>query len=61
MLHLHAFAATALLTQAATEDGLSLSEILSALPTDPASLFVLILVLGFGGATVYFGKRSGKP
>jgi hypothetical protein len=41
-------------------DGLTMGEIIDSLPTDPASLVVLALVLGFVGVIAYFGLRSGE-
>jgi hypothetical protein len=39
-------------------DGLTLAEVIQALPTDPASLVALALVVGFFGAMVWFGTRK---
>jgi hypothetical protein len=48
------------LTQASDGDGLTFSEIIDSLPTDPASMVVMILLAGFFGVVLYFGvKRSG--
>ena len=44
-----------------SDDGLTFREILADLPVDPASIFALLLVIGFGGAIVYFGTRPGSP
>lgn len=40
-----------------SSDGLTLSEILQSLPTDPASLVALALVVLFFGAIFWFGTR----
>jgi hypothetical protein len=39
----------------AGDDGLSLAEIVDSLPTDPASIFVILLMAGFFGLILYFG------
>jgi hypothetical protein len=41
--------------------GLSLSDILRSLPTDPASIVALILGVGFLALIFYYGTRSGPP
>ncbi len=41
-----------------TSDGLTLSEIVQALPTDPASLVALALVVSFFGVILWFGTRK---
>jgi len=45
-----------LLVQA--DDGLTFREIIESLPTDPAALVVLLLVVGFFGFIVYFGMMG---
>jgi len=42
------------------DSGLSLAEVFQSLPADPTSLFALVLIVGFFGAMVYFGTRSGS-
>jgi len=43
------------------EDGLTWNRLVSALPTDPASIFTLILLLVSIGLVVWFGgPRKGK-
>jgi hypothetical protein len=39
----------------ASDDGLTLSEIIDSLPTDPGSIFVILLMVGFFGLILYFG------
>lgn len=57
----------ALLTQIAgpsSSQGLTLQDFLEDLPTDPASLFVVVLAVGAFVAVVWFGRRrprSGGP
>ncbi|MEX2530967.1 MAG: hypothetical protein WD960_09355 [Gemmatimonadota bacterium] len=41
-----------------SQEGLSLSDILRDLPTDPGSIFALVLVVGFLILVLYFGIRS---
>lgn len=41
-----------------SQDGLSVSDILRDLPTDPGSIFALILVVGFLILVLYFGIRT---
>jgi hypothetical protein len=49
----------------AADDGLSLGEILSDLPTDPASIFTLLLAIGSVALVLWFGRpkggKGGKP
>jgi len=42
------------------DSGLTLAEVFDSLPADPTSLFALVLIVGFFGAMVYFGTRSGS-
>ena len=39
-------------------DGLTIGEIISGIPVDPASLFTILLLLGSLGAVLWFGSRS---
>lgn len=39
--------------------GLTLAEILDDLPTDPASIFAIVLLLGFFGFMLWIGR--GRP
>jgi hypothetical protein len=52
-------------TQSAPEGGLSLTELLAALPTDPASIFALLLFAGSVALVIWFGRprggKGGKP
>lgn len=48
------------LVQSTSDDGLTLAEMLSALPTDPASVFTILLLLGSVGAVLWFGNRSNR-
>ena len=42
-------------------DGITIGEIISDLPVDPASLFTILLLLGSLGAVLWFGSRpKGK-
>jgi hypothetical protein len=56
---MYALVSLVLPVQSATEDGLTLHEIVSNLPTDPASLAVVLLVT-FSIALVAWSGRS-KP
>ena len=52
---------TALLLVAQENDnGLTFAEVVESLPADPTSLFAMVLIVGFFGAMVYFGTRSGS-
>lgn len=44
--------------QSNPDDGLTLAEIFENLPSDPASIFVLLLLVGCVAAVVWFGGRS---
>lgn len=46
------------LVQSTADDGLTLAEMLSDLPTDPASVFTILLLVGSLGAVLWFGNRS---
>lgn len=54
MYVLHALASA---VQSTGDDGL-IANILEDLPTDPASIFTLLLLVGCFGAVVWFGVRS---
>lgn len=53
-------AATLALAQTAPEGGSTLSRILSAVPTDPASVVTLLLVVAGFGLVWWFGRPKGK-
>jgi hypothetical protein len=56
-----AFTALGAVVQSTTDDGLTFGEILSGLPTDPASIFTLILLFGSIGLVIWYGgSRAGK-
>lgn len=64
--YIHAVsAAYAAAAQTATEEGLTFSEIVSDLPTDPASITTILLFLGSVGLVIWFGRpkggKGGKP
>jgi len=42
------------------DDGLAPSVAMASLPTDPASLFVLLLAVVAVGAVIWFGRPNGK-
>lgn len=44
-----------------SQEGLSLSDIVRDLPSDPGSIFALVLGVGFLALVIYFGTRPGKP
>lgn len=48
----------AALAQSAGDDGLTLGEIIGALPTDPASIFALLLLLGGVGTVLWYGMKT---
>jgi len=50
--------APAFLNVLLVQDGLTFRDIIDSLPTDPASLIALLLVVGFFGLIVYFGKKG---
>lgn len=58
-------AVTAATLQATPDEGLSFSDILDSIPTDPASLFTLLLFVGSVGLVIWFGRpkggKGGKP
>ena len=43
------------------QDGYKFQSIIRNLPTDPASLFVIVLVVAGVGWVVWAGRRRGKP
>jgi hypothetical protein len=45
--------------QSPSEDGLTLRDILSDLPTDPVSLFVVVLVVGSVLLVLWAGRPGG--
>lgn len=46
------------LVQSTADEGLTFDEILSDIPTDPASVFTILLLVGSVGAVLWFGNRS---
>ena len=52
-------AAIAALIQAAPEGGSAFSRILARLPTDPASILTLLLLVAAAGLVVWFGRPKG--
>lgn len=54
---MHTYLSLAALAQA-PGDGLTIGEIVSDIPVDPASLFAILLLLGSVGAVLWFGSRS---
>ncbi len=44
----------------ASEGGSLLGTMIDAIPTDPASLFVLVLVVGITGVVIFYGTRGGN-
>jgi hypothetical protein len=46
--------------QTASDDGLTLRNILGALPTDPASIFVILLLAGSLALVLWAGRPKGK-
>ncbi|MEX2465559.1 MAG: hypothetical protein WD995_01530 [Gemmatimonadota bacterium] len=42
-----------------SNEGFSLGDVLASLPTDPASLFALLLIVGVAGAVMWFGRPKG--
>ena len=55
----------AALAQSSADDGLSLRDVVAALPTDPASLFTLVLLVVSVALVIWFGRskggKGGKP
>ena len=60
-----ALASIAALAQARPDDGFGFGDIVSALPTDAASIFTLLLLLVSLGLVIWFGRpkrgKGGKP
>ncbi|MHB1191923.1 MAG: hypothetical protein ACYC6F_02660 [Longimicrobiales bacterium] len=52
--------APALAVIQASEGGSLLGTMIDAIPTDPASLFILALLVGITGVVIYYGTRSGE-
>jgi hypothetical protein len=52
-------ATTAATLQATADDGLTFSEMLDSIPTDPASLFTILLLLASVGLVIWFGRPKG--
>jgi hypothetical protein len=45
--------------QTASDEGLSFTEVLSNLPTDPASIFAILLVVVSFALVLWFGRPKG--
>ncbi|HSW31777.1 MAG TPA: hypothetical protein VLH75_20000 [Longimicrobiales bacterium] len=43
-----------------SEGGSLLRTMIDAIPTDPAALFILALLVGATGVVIYYGTRSGE-
>ena len=57
---MYAFASLALLAvQSSTDDGLTFQEVVEQIPTDPATLFTLLLLLGSVTLVVWSGRNKG--
>jgi len=52
-------AAILALLQTAPDDGSAFGRILSNLPTDPASIFTLVLMIAAVAAVIWFGRPKG--
>ena len=59
MMYISALAPTAALLQATADDGLTFSDMLAAVPTDPASIFTILLLVGSVGLVLWFGRPKG--
>lgn len=53
------FATIVALIQAAPEGGSAFSRVLARLPSDPASIATLLLLVGAAGLVVWFGRSKG--
>jgi len=42
-----------------SSEGLTADEIVRGLPTDPASIFALLLIVACAGAVLWFGRPKG--
>ena len=52
---------TAAILQAAAEDGITLADVQESIPTDPASVFTILLLVASLGLVLWFGRpKSGK-
>ncbi|HUF76355.1 MAG TPA: hypothetical protein VMM35_08755, partial [Longimicrobiales bacterium] len=60
-----ALASAAALAQTGPDGGLTFGEVLGAIPTDPASIFTVLLLVGSVGLVLWFGRpkggKGGKP
>jgi hypothetical protein len=60
-----ALASLASTAQTTPDEGLTFTEILSDLPTDPASIITILLLLGSVALVLWFGRpkggKGGKP
>lgn len=52
-------ASLAAIAQTTPDEGLTFSEVLSELPTDPASIFTIVLVAGSIALVLWFGRPKG--
>ena len=56
---MYTFASMISAAQNSADEGLTFSEVLAALPTDPASIAVIGMLLGSVALVVWSGRRSG--
>jgi len=54
-----ALASLAALAQTTPDEGLTFSAILSELPTDPATIFTILLLVGSIALVLWFGRPKG--
>ena len=58
-------ASTAAALQSTTDDGLTFSAVLESIPTDPASVFTILLLVASVAIVLWFGRpkggKGGKP
>jgi hypothetical protein len=52
-------ASLAAIAQTTPDEGLTFSEVLSELPTDPASIFTILLLAGSFALVLWFGRPKG--
>lgn len=50
----------AAVAQSTSDDGLTIAEIIADLPTDPASIFVVLLLMASGALVLWAGRPRGK-
>ena len=57
---MYAFASLALLAvQSSTDDGLTFHEVVDQIPTDPVTIFTLLLVFGSVTLVLWAGRNKG--